>query len=75
MSATEVVVSELPDCDICPAGRAQYDGRTKMGPWANMCESCFKKYGVGLGYGHGQKLIVSQDKEDKQAEFAERRYG
>ena len=74
MSATEVIVSEQKHCDFCSAD-AGYDGRTKMGPWANMCESCFKSHGVGLGYGHGQKLIVSQDKEDKQAEFAERRYG
>jgi len=31
------------------------DGKTKMGPWALMCESCFSKYGVGLGTGLGQR--------------------
>ena len=43
-------------CDFC-GQKAYYDGRTKAGPWAFMCESDFKKHGVGLGTGHGQKLI------------------
>lgn len=31
------------------------DGRTQMGPWANMCLSCHKTHGVGFGQGNGQK--------------------
>lgn len=49
-------------CDICKhvlmkPGKvpAVYDGKTVRGPWAFMCESCFKKYGVGLP-GQGKKL-------------------
>lgn len=36
-------------------GSVVYDGRTKMGPWATMSEASYKKYGVGLGTGRGQK--------------------
>ena len=49
-----VEVSEKESCDFCQT-IAEYDGKTKMGPWANMCVAHFKKYGVGLG--KGQKLI------------------
>lgn len=44
-------------CDICQkdAGDKYVDGKTKMGPWANMCMNCWDKYGVGkLGIGFGQ---------------------
>ena len=57
---TEVKVSKLPDCDICGSPEATYDGKTKLGPWASMCETCFKVHGVGLGLGLGQKLRVNQ---------------
>lgn len=65
MSAS-TTVSRLPDCDICKyVGRptnkiekAAYDGKTKDGPWANMCEHHFNQYGVGLGTGKGQRLIL-----------------
>ena len=38
-------------CDICkrPLKKIFIDGRTKMGPWAIMCNNCFKEHGVGLG--------------------------
>ena len=61
---TSVEVASLPDCDIHnyelgqPGVKAAYDGKTKMGPWANMCEDCFKIHGVGLGTGKGQRLIL-----------------
>jgi hypothetical protein len=58
---TEVKMSEIPNCDIHAAmgqtRKAAYDGATKMGPWAYMCEVCFKMHGVGLGTGRGQKLV------------------
>lgn len=56
--STETTVSMIPNCDFC-FNPASYDGKTKMGPWANMCEDCFKKYGVGLGTGKGQKFIAT----------------
>ena len=56
---TEVVVSERSKCDFCKE-EAKYDGRTFIGPWANMCELHFEEYGVGLGLGKGQKLILEK---------------
>ena len=43
-------------CDICKLNQAKYDCKTKQGPWANLCETCFKIYGTGLGLGKGQKI-------------------
>lgn len=66
---TEVAVDKLPSCDFCKQNplisyqAAQYDGRTKMGPWAYMCEEHFKQYGVGLGLGKGQKLVLKGGKQ------------
>lgn len=53
------------ECDICHQGLAKdpmgqvirVDGRTKHGPWADMCEECFQLYGVGLGLGKGQRYV------------------
>jgi hypothetical protein len=58
-------VTELPPCDIhrhlrgtvIPAG---YDGATRLGAWAFMCDGCFTAYGVGLGVGRGQRLILGR---------------
>ena len=48
-------------CDMCwergIVREAKYDGKTRMGPWAYMCESCFQRYGTGLGLGHGKRLV------------------
>ena len=61
--SNKVIVSKLPACDLCkrnpliPYQAAYYDGKTRMGPWAFMCEEHFKTCGVGLGTGKGQKLI------------------
>lgn len=56
-------VIKLPDCDICKYNsgvirEAHYDGKTRMGPWANMCEAHFQLDGLGLGTGVGQRLVV-----------------
>lgn len=67
--AEATVVTSLPDCDIhkhsmnTPGVTAAYDGATTMGPWANMCEPCFAQYGVGLGTGRGQRLLVAGSPE------------
>lgn len=61
---TQVKVSELPQCNFCKQNpliqfqSAHYDGRTKMGPWAFMCREHFDQYGVGLGLGKGQELVL-----------------
>jgi hypothetical protein len=55
--STVAKVAALPKCDFC-ANKAGYDGATKMGPWAYMCEMCFSIEGRGLGTGIGQRLVV-----------------
>jgi len=55
-----VEVEKLPKCDFC-ASTAQYDTRTRTGPWAWTCKVCYDKHGVGrLGTGHGQKLVLQE---------------
>ena len=61
---TKVAVFKLPDCDFC-GDMAKYDGRTKMGPWGYMCEPCFKEYGIGLGLGRGQELVLKQEAKEE----------
>jgi hypothetical protein len=60
---TEVVVKEFPRCDLCQS-EARYDGRTVLGPWANMCYGHFKSHGVGVGLGKGQKLVKKEAKKE-----------
>ena len=55
----EVEVSIIPKCDFCP-NLAVYDGKTFLGPWGYMCEPHFQAYGVGLGTGRGQRLILKE---------------
>lgn len=59
---TEVVVDELPKCNFCDKP-ALYDGKTLNGPWAYMCEEHYSYWGVGLGTGRGQKLIIKEEEE------------
>jgi hypothetical protein len=61
MPNTWVVVSEIRNCDMCrqdPPAPAYADGKMVSGPWANMCKDCFEIYGVGLGLGMGQELLL-----------------
>lgn len=54
-----VEVSSIPKCDIHEGKHdAKYDGATTFGPWAYMCEEAFRLYGVGLGTGRGQRLVL-----------------
>lgn len=57
-----VVVPARPSCDIHKGSGhtvpAMVDGKTRSGPWANMCEDCFDRFGVGLGTGRGQRLLL-----------------
>jgi len=61
-----VQVRFIPSCDI-HAGKhetvpAFADARMRTGQWANMCQSCFDYYGVGLGTGKGQRYVLATDK-------------
>jgi len=60
---TKAPVLELPDCDFC-GHEATYDGVTSLGPWANMCQKHFGEFGLGLGLGVGQKLILAGGETD-----------
>lgn len=58
-------VGDVEKCDTCGNCFADtfYDGKTKFGPWANMCPSCFT-CGPGvntLGTGFGQKYEKQSD--------------
>ena len=59
MSSTEVrwMGDKLPSCEFC-GKEASYDAKTIMRPWAYLCLTHFKKYGIGLGLGKGQKLVL-----------------
>lgn len=45
------------NCDVCLAilGNAFVDGKTHMGPWAVMCDTCHRRHGTGIGTGKGQR--------------------
>ena len=64
---TIAIVAELPMCDVCTANGdpnvpAQYDAKTKSGPWANLCVTHFILHGPGkLGTGIGQKFVLEAD--------------
>ena len=65
---TQVEVPRLPQCDFCKQDptvmyqEAHYDGKTKMGPWANMCREHFRQFGTGLGLGKGQELVLTDNR-------------
>lgn len=46
------------ECDFCgPHSKAVIDGKTRQGPWADMCAGHFLEHGVGLGLGVGQWIV------------------
>ena len=55
-----------PDkCDLCFRSFAlmtvMYDGQTTMGKWADMCQTCFSRFGRGIGQGIGQRYSKQED--------------
>jgi len=57
----EVKVLELPQCQMCEASVASYDSRLfAQTIWAFLCEKCYEKFGVSLGTGNAQKLILTK---------------
>ncbi len=58
----KVTIHFQPTCDICSETKAKYDAkmRSPLHIWGYLCEECFKKYGLGLGEGVGQELIIEE---------------
>ena len=48
---TGKIMHTVGECNLCGKERLSefVDGKTRMGPWANMCLPCYRKVGVGLG--------------------------
>ena len=61
-TATRALTSR-PMCDMCSDRPAAIDGKTTFGPWAYMCMPCYDTYGVGLGLGKGQRLLIDPPDE------------
>lgn len=55
------VVRTFPRCDFHSAREAEYDAKTIQGPWANLCGPCYIRFGVGLGTGKGQRLVLESE--------------
>lgn len=59
-----VTINSLPLCNFCQQEgteqKAEYDFKTRMGPWANGCKRHWKQYRAyeSLGTGMGQQLIL-----------------
>lgn len=62
-SATESYLGTVEACDICtrPITAVFIDGKTAMGPWANMCVICHAGNGGKLGTGRGQRYEKQPD--------------
>ena len=62
--AHQVFFINAPErCDVCDDSfdQTMYDARSAFGPWANMCEGCWKDAGSPLGTGRGQKYKLQPD--------------
>lgn len=56
----------LPDCDLCGIEMGVkrpglYDGKTKLGPWANMCEEHLITDGYPFSQGLAHKRLIIPD--------------
>ena len=55
------------NCDICreKIDKQFVDGKTRQGPWGNMCPACFGIHGISLGTGLGQLYEKKGDQFEK----------
>jgi len=60
MKTKQYWTGEVTVCELCgkPFGKYFIDGKTALGPWALMCESCHNTFGYGVGLGNGQKYLT-----------------
>ena len=63
MKAKKWIGTPPTQCVICKAEITSefVDGRTELGPWANMCMNCHETIGLGLGLGYGQHYKLTGD--------------
>jgi cytochrome c553 len=61
--SNDVSLSVPSHCDLCGLSilAVFVDGKTAMGPWANMCVYCHRANGCGLGTGKGQRYELQAD--------------
>ena len=70
MSKSVEMIGTPYGCNFCESEgateikNAQYDAKTRFGPWAYMCEQHWQEHGLGkLGTGFGQELIWKEEKD------------
>jgi len=51
----------MPNCDE----EAMFDDKTTMGPWANLCETHQKMFGVGIGFRFEKRVKIAAEKTDR----------
>lgn len=55
----QVRVPRIPTCDVCRERPAVVDAAMRSGPWAYLCEPCWRTHCTGqLGTGYGQRLML-----------------
>ncbi len=61
----KVIMSRLPSCNIRGCrNSARYDARTRSGRWGFLCKGHFARYGVGVGLGLGQFLLLPHEVQE-----------
>ncbi len=64
--SVSTIVDKRPPCDFgSNHGEAQFDAKTTAGPWAFMCLACYRKHGIQLGTGFGQRLFLASEVQDE----------
>lgn len=66
----QVYVTALPKCDICGKADAHYDGKTRLGPWANMCDGCYGIHGTKASTLTNEFVVGEAPERDRHAEVA-----
>lgn len=58
----EIYVKEYPECDLC-GKPAKYDAPSRMGAWANFCESCLIMHGSPNARSMGSMYVKQKKKK------------
>ena len=53
-----IILDKIPLCDFCKKKEAIIDGKSILDVWGYMCRECYFEFGIGLGLGKGQELIL-----------------